>query len=289
MRLPDFIVAGVRKCGTTWLDQCLREHPGIFMPVATKELFFFDRYWARGAQWYARYFQRCGAGQRCGEVSPTYFTGDDVPARIKTLLPDVKLVFIFRDPVGRVVSLYHHMLAKGDTTLSLAQAVDSLPELLEEGFYARHFARFRETFPEGAILPLVLDDLQAAGDAALAPLFGFLGVDESFQPPSLRDRAYERREARFAGLARLASGASRGLHALGLHRIVALAKSAGAEKVVLRTPQAAPAPVDPAIAARLHALYDDDIAQLGRMLGRDLRQIWTLDKVSVNGEMGTRE
>ncbi len=278
-RLPDFIVAGVRKCGTTWLDQCLREHPGIYMPEATKELFFFDRYWSRGKDWYANYFLNCRSDQICGEVSPTYFTGPDAPERIAATVPNVKLVFVFRDPVERVVSLYHHMRAKGDTQLPLADAIEELPELLEEGFYARHFAHFRTTFPDSAMLPLILDDLQANGGAELEKLFRFLGTGPAFRPAALSERAYERREARSHSLARVAAGTSRLLHSLGLHRAVALAKSAGAEKLVLRTPARVSEAADPEIAARLHALYDDDIARLGQMLGRDLRQIWTLDRV----------
>jgi Sulfotransferase domain len=278
-RLPDFIVAGVRKCGTTWLDGSLRAHPGIYMPTATKELFFFDRYWARGVAWYANYFTGARADQVCGEVSPTYFTSPEAPARILETVPGVKLVFVFRDPVERVVSLYHHMRAKGDTALPLAQAIEALPDLLEEGFYAKHFARFRDSFPAEAILPLVLDDLQAEG--GLEPLFAFVGADASFRPRN--ERAYARREARSHGLAKIASGTSRLLHSLGLHRAVALAKSAGAERLVLRAPEQAAEPVDPAIAARLHALYDVDIAELGRMLGRDLRQVWPLDRARKSG------
>ncbi|HEY2069915.1 MAG TPA: sulfotransferase domain-containing protein [Rhizomicrobium sp.] len=283
-RLPDFIVAGVRKCGTTWLDQCLREHPGIHMPQATKELFFFDRYWSRGVNWYADYFAGAGTDQICGEVSPTYFTAPEGPARILETLPNVKLVFVFRDPVERVVSLYHHMRAKGDTALPLADAIDTLPELLEEGFYARYFAHYRDTFSEG-VFPLILDDLQVAGEDALKPLFKFLGVDAQFQPVALSERAYERREARSRTIARMATGTSRLLHAMGLHRAVAAAKAVGAERIVMRKPNAPSEAVEPAIAARLHALYDDDIARLGDMLGRDLRELWSIERTPSGGGM----
>ena len=285
MRLPDFIVAGVRKCGTTWLHQCLGEHPGIAMPTATKELFFFDRYWSRGPRWYARYFRKCPEGKLCGEVSPTYFASADAPARIKELLPNVKLVFVFRDPVERVVSLYHHMRAKGDTALPLALAIDAHPELLEEGFYARHFARFRAAFPPQAILALILDDMQAAGPDGLVPLFRFLGADESIRPQALGVRTYERREARFPFAVRVSTGTSRLLHRAGLHTVVRLVKSAGAKRVLLRRPAADFEPIAPEIVARLRALYDDEVGRLGDMLGRDLRQIWTFERTPQDGGM----
>jgi hypothetical protein len=284
-RVPDFIVAGVRKCGTTWLDQCLREHPGIYLPAMTKEIFYFDRYFSRGAEWYANYFADARAGQICGEVSPTYFVSPEAPDRIVGAAPQVKLVFVFREPVARVVSLYHHLRAKGDTALSLSDAVEELPELLEEGFYARHLAHFRAVFPHGNLLPMLVDDLQ--GVAGMARVFAFLGADAGFEPPSLRGRAYERREARSHALARVAAGTSRFLHSAGLHGAVKFAKRMGAEKVVLREPAAAAEPIEPAIAARLYALYDDDIKRLGDMMERDLRKVWNL-QASLAGS-GTRE
>lgn len=288
-RYPDFIVAGVRKCGTTWLDRCLREHPGVFMPADTKELFFFDRYWSRGAEWYADYFAQCGRDQLCGEVSPTYFTEPKAPERIRGLMPNAKLIFVFRHPVRRAVSLYHHMRARGDTSLSFAEAIEKLPELLEEGFYARHFARFVNAFPAANIKTLILDDIEADPAVQFESLFTFIGADPSFRPPTLARRSYARREARSRSLARLASETSRQLHSMGLHRVVTLVKSTGVEKLVLRKPKAASDSLDPAIAARLYALYDPEIGELGRMIGRNLRQVWTLEQALTGGEAESRE
>jgi hypothetical protein len=271
-RVPDFIVAGVRKCGTTWLDRCLREHPQIFMPSATKELFFFDRYWSRGVAWYGEYFADCPPDRLCGEVSPTYFTEPKAPERILSVAPDAKLVFVFRHPVERVISLYHHMRARGDTSLSLSEAIEKIPELIEEGFYARHFARFRTTFAPSSIHAILLDDIEADPHAAFRALFTFVGADPSFSPTTL-----------------LAAWTSRRLHAMGLHRAVAFAKRLGAEKVVLRAPKAAPERLDPKIAARLYALYDPEIGELGRMLGRDLRSLWTLERALSGGEADAQE
>jgi len=288
-RFPDFIVAGVRKCGTTWLDRCLREHPEIFMPSATKELFFFDRYWDRGLDWYGEYFEGCRAWQVCGEVSPSYFAAPEAAQRIRSVVPRTKLVFIFRDPVERVVSLYHHLRARGDTALPLDKAVDTLPELLEEGHYARHFARFRDAFPAANIYAILLDDIEADPAGGFRKLFQFIGVDAKFVPATLNIRSYVRREARSHTLARIASAASRRLHAMGLHRAVEFAKSAGAEKLVLRRPRTRATRLDPAIAARLDALYDPDIAELGRLMGRDLRAVWTMERALESGEADAPE
>jgi hypothetical protein len=271
MPMPDFIVAGVRRCGTTWLHRCLSEHPGIALPSATKELFFFDRNWERGTEWYARYFADCPPGKVYGEVSPSYFNAAQAPARIKATLPDARLIFILRNPLERVMSLYHHMHVSGDLTADLGEALDRHPELLDEGFYARHIAHFREIFPAERMFVAVQEDLTRDG---LAPLFAFLGVREDFQPPSLTARINARREARADLPARAAVRLSRALHRSGLHRAVTLAKSLGADRLFVRR---RPLPRDSApagIAARVHALYDDDTRQLGHLLGRDLKQVW---------------
>ena len=271
MTRPDFIVAGARRCGTTWLHRCLGEHPGIALPTATKELFFFDRNWDRGTQWYERYFETCPPGKITGEVSPSYFTAPEAPSRIHSTVPDAKLVFILRNPLERVMSLYHHMRVSGDLTADLAEALITNAELIDEGFYARHLERFRATFAPERIFVLLQED---AAQGGLAPLFGFLGVQPGFEPPSLHQRINERREPRAPGPARAAVRLSRALHHSGLHRVVTAAKALGADRLFVRRRSLAKAGAPAGIADRVHALYDDDTRQLGQMLGRDLKQVW---------------
>ncbi len=266
---PDFIVAGARRCGTTWLHRCLAEHPEIALPAATKELFFFDRNWARGADWYARHFRGCPPGRLRGEVSPSYFTAPEAPARIKGLLPDVRLVFVLRNPLERAVSLYHHLHIGGDIDVPLEAALDTGHDFLREGFYAEHLQRYRDLFADGRIFVLIRED---ADEGGLAPLFAFLGVRSDFVPPSLHERINVRREARARLPALAAARLSRALHHAGWHGAVEWAKAAGADKLFVRRRTAARASA--AIAKRVHEIYDDDTRRLGQMLGRDLEAIW---------------
>jgi hypothetical protein len=271
MTLPHFIVAGARRCGTTWLHRCLGEHSGIALPAATKELFFFDRNWERGTAWYERYFDACPPGRIVGEVSPSYFHAPLAPERIASLLPDAKLVFILRNPLERVISLYHHMRVSGDLTVELPEALATNAELVDEGFYARHLERFRATFPPEHILVLIQEDVARDG---LAPLFAFLGVQQDFEPPSLNERVNERREPRARLPALAAVRLSRALHHSGLHHVVTAAKALGADRLFVRRRSLAGAGVTAGIADRVHALYDADTDRLGQILGRDLRQVW---------------
>lgn len=271
MRRPDFIVAGARRCGTTWLHQCLKEHPGITLPSATKELFFFDRYWDRGVAWYERYFRDCPADRTCGEVSPSYFCAPLAPTRISSLLPRVKLVFVLRSPLERVVSLYRHLQLSGDIKISLRDALEAHPELVSEGYYAKHLGRFRETFAQDRIFVLVQEDVKAGG---LGPLFAFLGVEDGFRPPSFDAKINAAREARAMSPALIAARLSRRLHRYGWHRAVAFAKAAGAERFFVRRPSLGKTSVPIDIARRIHEIYDDDTRLLGAMLHRDLEKTW---------------
>ncbi len=266
---PDFIVAGARRCGTTWLHRCLGEHPDIALPAATKELFFFDRNWARGVDWYARYFHDCPPGKLRGEVSPSYFASPQAPARIKALLPEVRLVFALRNPLERVVSLYHHLRISGDIGISLEAALDTGHAFLREGFYAQHLQRFRDVFADDRILVLIREDADSGG---LAPLFGFLHVRSDFVPPSLHERVNARREARARLPALAATRLSRALHNAGWHGAVEWAKAAGADKLFVRRRSTARASAS--VAKRVHEIYDDDTRRLGQVLGRDLGSIW---------------
>ncbi|MDE3085339.1 MAG: sulfotransferase domain-containing protein [Acidobacteriota bacterium] len=109
--LPTFIVIGARKSGTSSLWEYLKGHPGIFVPEEEKEPKFFveERGWGAGLEWYEGLFAGAREDQARGELSTDYtafplYTG--VPARMKALLPDVRLVYVMRDPIEHLRSAY---------------------------------------------------------------------------------------------------------------------------------------------------------------------------------------
>src|SRR5215216_7751234 len=131
--LPDFLVLGAQKAGTTALYAYLRRHPQIAGP-SWKEVSFFDRHYARGESWYRGNFpsrpatwlarRRAGAEPIVGEASPGYLFHPHAPQRVATLLPNVRLIALLRDPVDRALSHYHHELALGRESLSFEEAIE---------------------------------------------------------------------------------------------------------------------------------------------------------------------
>src|SRR5947209_8592328 len=119
--LPNFLILGAQKAGTTALYAYLRWHPEITGP-SFKEVSFFDRHYARGERWYRAHFP---ARRRpfVGEASPSYLFHPLVPERVARLLPDARLVAILRNPVDRAFSHYQHEVSLGREPLSFEEAV----------------------------------------------------------------------------------------------------------------------------------------------------------------------
>ena len=130
--LPDYVMIGGMKCGTTSLFQYLQQHPGV-SKVYVEEVHYFDLNYHRGLNWYRAHFPMMdkGDGRRIsGDDSPYYIYHPLVPDRIKQDLPDVRLIALLRDPVDRAYSHYHHERRRGREDLSFEEALDKEGERL---------------------------------------------------------------------------------------------------------------------------------------------------------------
>jgi hypothetical protein len=125
--LPRFIIAGAQKAGTTSLFGYLADHPQCAASL-TKEVHYFDEAFERGENWYRSNFP-LGVGERhCFESSPYYMFDPRVPSRVKQTLPDVKLIFLLRNPASRAYSHYQHSRRRGREPLSFAEAIAAEPQ-----------------------------------------------------------------------------------------------------------------------------------------------------------------
>ncbi|HUE84637.1 MAG TPA: sulfotransferase [Vicinamibacterales bacterium] len=152
MKLPTFLIGGAQKSGTTTLHHYLSAHPDIFIPRRPQELHFFDfdPNYVRGVHWYASHFTSATPAHRAiGQTSPLYLYAPDAPERIAALLPDVKLIFIRRNPVDRAFSHYWHAIKKGRKTLDFETAL-AMEDLDRNTEGARdECARFLDIEPQG--------------------------------------------------------------------------------------------------------------------------------------------
>ena len=132
-KLPDFIIAGAQKSGTTSLFAYLCEHPLVTPPI-TKEMSFFDNQFHRGLNWYRAHFPRdvtssvdggSGMPTLTGESSAYYLFHPHTAARIANTLPGVKIIVLLRNPVDRAFSHYQLNLRRGNEHLSFEKAIDA--------------------------------------------------------------------------------------------------------------------------------------------------------------------
>jgi hypothetical protein len=185
--LPNLIVIGAAKCGTTSLHEYLDAHPEISMS-REKELHFFvdEKNYGRGLEWYESHFDDTAAVR--GESSPGYsafplYRG--VAERMARTVPDAKLVYLVRDPIDRILSHYTHRTVNWPEMGTLEEALGSeLREwLVTPSCYWLQLAQYLAHFHPSQILVLDSDDLRARRDETLASVFAFLGVDPDFRTP----------------------------------------------------------------------------------------------------------
>lgn len=178
--LPDFIIIGAMKAGTTTLYEMLSRHPQIGMSREKETDFFVQgRGWARGLPWYQAQFTP--GRQVYGEASPNYtkreaFPG--VPERVHAMLPAVKLIFIARDPVARAVSQYRHAVLSGVPVPSPAHMADSaqMRHLVDCSSYAAQLDPWLALFPQTHLLLLQFEDLIRDPAPVQSRIAGFLGI-----------------------------------------------------------------------------------------------------------------
>src|SRR5687768_7836818 len=103
---PDFLVIGAQKCATTWLYECLKDHPQICLPKSKKEVEYIggDLYKEKGMDWYLSLIDHCGEDKVKGDVSVEYIINPDSPEILHTLNPELKFIVSVRNPVDRALS-----------------------------------------------------------------------------------------------------------------------------------------------------------------------------------------
>ena len=211
--LPDTLILGAQKAGTTSLYHALAQHPET-TPSRTKEIHFFDLNYRRGTGWYRFHFPNPSLNSTPHlpfESSPYYLFHPCVPRRVRRHLPDAKFIVLLRDPVARAYSHYWHEATRGRETLSFADAVAAEPKRLSDderrladgeicyspahhrysylarGDYERQLRRWFQWFPPERFLILESEALFEAPDIELGKVTDFLGL-ERFTEPVLERR-----------------------------------------------------------------------------------------------------
>lgn len=199
--LPDFIIIGAQKAGTTSLFKYLSRHPVLQPSITTKELHYFDSNYTKGELWYRSNFPLRRAGKLYYEASPSYLLHPCVPERMAEMVPKAKLIILLRNPVERAYSSYQHQVRAGRETLSFEDAVaceaqrigGDMQKILddpsfagktfrrfsyvERGKYIAQIRRWHKFFPRENVLVLESETFWSGPQESLAKIYSFLGVE----------------------------------------------------------------------------------------------------------------
>jgi hypothetical protein len=213
--LPNFLIVGAQKAGTTALFSYLRAHPQITGPP-WKEVSYFDRHYSRGTRWYRGQFP-LRRRPLVGEASPSYVFHPLAPERVRALVPEARLVVLVRNPVDRAYSHYQHEVALGREPLSFEAALANEEQRLRgeeermladpsyfsrewwdhtyaaRGRYAEQLERWLTVFPREQLLIVPTDDLAVEPAATYRRVLDFLGAPphELDSYPRVFERSYE--------------------------------------------------------------------------------------------------
>jgi hypothetical protein len=275
--LPNLIVIGGLKCGTTSLHHYLNLHPEIAMS-RPKELNFFvaELNWDLGPDWYASHFDRAAPVR--GESSPHYtnlprFEG--VAGRMGDLLgDDARVVYMVRDPIDRMLSHYLHNVGGGYESRPLEQALtDPESAYVARSRYAMQAKPFLDRFGAERLLIISREELGRGREQTMRSVYEFAGVAADFTSEQF-DREWETGSGKSAGGFKLMDRAVRlpGLRALD-RNFDRLPESLRwmVERLVHdpETGAAAKPELAPDLRARLAGLLREDVAELERIAGRD--------------------
>ncbi len=219
--LPDFLVVGPPKCASTSLHFYLNQHPAIFMSPE-KEINFFNRHYGKGLSFYEHYFTKAKAGQKIGEATPEYAFLPFAADRIKATIPQVKIIFSFRQPAERAFSDWLMFWDAGVEVADFKTAIDiNLRQMehfnyegekgaaiwldrvnhvgqsdkwvrayIQGGQYGEMLKKYLSLFPTEQVHYLFLDDLKMDFDKSMQSIFTFLGVDGHFIIPDKEDKNF---------------------------------------------------------------------------------------------------
>ena len=265
---PDFVVIGAMKSATTTLHEQLARQPGIFMTCPKEPNFFSDdAIHQRGWSWYSALFRPASAADLRGESSTHYSKLPTYPRTVERIardLPRLKLIYVMRHPIDRLISQYVHEVTAGRIAVGLGEALRRHPELIDYSRYSMQLQPFLDVYGFADVLPVFFPRVVSRSQDEFERIARFLGHDgpvrwdEGLEPQNSREERLSPSPVREA-----------------LVRAPVL--STIRQKVVPRRwsqslkrfwrARVEPPRLTPVLSAPLCEVFDADLAQLGSWLG----------------------
>jgi len=270
MKRPDFIIIGAMKSATSTLHVQLDSHPGIYMSDPKEPNFFSDDdQYRRGVSWYLSHFVSARKGDLCGESSTHYAKLPDYPEtvqRMKALLQDVKLIYVMRHPIDRLVSHYIHQWTQNVIRCDINDALDRYPELIDYGRYSYQLTPYFQAYGKAAVLPVFFTALREYPQRELERIARFIGYSG---PVTWKDdvgaqNVSAERLRRFRGYRLIVDSPL--MAALRRTLVPQLMRDMVKARLTMKESPV----IEAANAARLESIFDEDLRTLSEWLNVDL-------------------
>lgn len=271
-RKPDFIIIGAMKSATSTLHEQLALQPDFFMSTP-KEPFYFsdDKVFSKGRDWYLRLFNDAHPDQLCGESSTHYTKLPDYPAtinRMKSELPDIKLIYVLRHPIDRLVSHYIHQWSQNVFRCDINEAIQRYDELINYSRYAYQIKPYLDAYGRDNILFIFNEALRVRPQAELERVAAFFGLDPErvkWQENLVEQNVSSQRVKRFNGYGLLVESSimtwiRRQFIPKGFRTRVREWLSMRKKPVISQ-----------ANLEKLSQIFDEDLVELSQILGHDFK------------------
>ncbi len=272
----DFIGIGVQRAGTTWIANCLKEHPQICLSSPKEVHFFGTPSYNYGLNWYSKHFL-CQKEQIVGEYDAGYYSSFPTAKQIKKHFPDTKLIICLRNPIERAFSNYLSVASFEFKNKSFEEYLEKHPEITKRGFYYSYLSNYFKLFPRQNILILIYEEINRDPKAFIKKVYQFLNVNDQFIPPSLLKTKNPSKNYRAALAKKTMGKAIKKINSYKFGVIVAnFFKKIGFKKIIelidkiISSPIGKYPQIDPSTRKRLLKVYQQDIKKLEKLIGLNL-------------------
>ncbi len=199
--LPNFLIIGAQRAGSTFVHECLEEHPDVFMVPGEISFFEDPDYLQSNINQFEELFDNVSQEKAIGIKRPAYLPKPECPERIYKHMPNAKLIVILRNPVERAISAYFHQMRnsfipikpveEGMTKVINGEYKDSYPrskEIIDFGFYHQHLMRYLRYFDTNQILVMLYSDIKVSPLESVKQIYRFLEINDEYIPKALKSK-----------------------------------------------------------------------------------------------------
>ncbi|MHA1284648.1 MAG: sulfotransferase family protein [Promethearchaeota archaeon] len=281
--LPNFFCIGVKRGGTTWLYEILKDHPEVYLCPFKKETHFFTVYYKNGINWYKQFFPEIKKAQRykiIGEIAPTYFTNKITPKLIKKHIPYAKFILILRDPIKRLISNYNYDKLNLGFNYNFEEYIIKRPiekfevdDPIKRGYYSKYLKNWITIFPKENFLILIYEEVMKNKLQYLKLISKFLEIDfKKFKKININKRVNTSNLPKFNKLYSLSFKIYDFFRSKGLYKFINILRGFKPILYILGTKKENKK-INNKTISMLYNLYKKDIEILEKLLGINL-YIW---------------